>query len=845
MAKNGMMHHGFCTQQIRVLARSRSRGWVRPDLLRIISVLALAASIALVAILSPALHRLLSNKVQGAPTNFKYWTLGVRQTQGVHYHFDSSAIEKLSQIDSGQIRIAAHVISAPEDINAGRVHAAAHVEFYVGDYFQALHLPVRWMRTLGAGAEHSRPSGIVITSRLAQRLFGTDQHALGKPLSVHNPNTPYTIDTFVVGVLPKANRFHGVLGGPPASAWLDFRAYASLRGFKFRPPKTTDGITFKSNFQFDGVPVLVSAPSAITAPQLHVTLTNLWQAAVAQGAVGTGSGFAVYPGYTGDPTATTASRRRTRSVLFVAYAVLAVALLNFLFAILIRNVKDRRRHEMLHVLGQTSQMLFLDRLYAAFRTSLVLFACSICMVPLAFALQKRIVSFSGISAIDYEPWATSLGYGLALIGAVWALQILVEIASIRMLRSETFTPSIPARFAYQLVSTVEYMLATMLAIVAASAVSLLVTMSSTDLGIFGHPATIIGIAPRTLPGIGVPDTPSGNESAVSANNLALDAVYGAIRETVLTASAGAGPIPDVSQYYTPDMATLSAGGRRASICIHSVGPGWIEAASAHLMTGESIRRTDHADIIISVPSAASLFGIVSQSLGSSVLMRQGNTDKPYTVVGVISPFVVDASMTPCAVALTNVYGQVGNFSNNGGHFVVRPVVSDALVPVLKGRIDAALARADTKLRVETVESSDRLWWQLLAPYTLQSAIYLLVALTGALIAISGAFAQLLYAVAMRRQNNAIYSALGRKPSHIYRGLLMEFFAPIAIGMVAAVVVLTWLVARFGYISSMHVAVWSLPSFSALAILFLATVMVLHFPARRAARAEPAESLHEL
>ena len=844
MAKNGTVQ-GLRMRQRGLWACTRSRGLVRPDLLRLISVLALAVGIALVATLSPALHRVLSNKVQGAPANLEYWTLGVRRAQGVHYHFDSGTIEKLSRITSGQIRIAAPVISAPENLGAGRMHAAANVEFYVSDYFQTLHLPVRWMRALGRDAGRSKPSGIVITSALARRLFGTEQHALGKPLTIHSPGMPYKIDTFVVGVLPRTNRFHGVLGGPPAAAWLDFHAYASLRGFKFRPPKVTGNITFNSDFQFDGVSALITTPATISLPQLQVALDNLWQAVVAQGAAETGSGFAVYPGYTGDPTATTALRQRIRSVLFVTYAVLAVALLNFLFAVLIRNVKDRRRQEMLHVLGQTSHMLFLDRLYAAFRTSLVLIVCTICMVPLAFALQKRIVSLSGINAIDYEPWATSLGYGLALIGAVWALQILVEIASIRMLRSETFAPSIPARFAYQLVSAVEYMLATVLAIVAASAFSLLLIMGNTDLGIFSHSATVIDIAPRTLPGIGGSDTMAGIENAVSANNLALDAVYGAIRETVPASSAGTGPIPEASQSYSSNMASLSADGRRASICINSAGPGWIEAASAHLVAGKSIRPTDHGDIIISTPTAESLFGTVSQSLGSSVLMHLGNIEKPYTIVGVISPVVVNASMIPCAIALSNVYNQANNFNRNGGHFVVRPVVPSAAVPILKRRINHALVRANTKLRVKTVDSSQHLRWQLLAPYTLQSAIYLFVALTGALIAISGAFAQLLYAVAMRRRNNAIHLALGRKPSHIYLGLLMEFFAPIATGMITAVVVLAWLVARFGYISSMQVAVWSLPSFSALMILFLATAMVLHFPARRAARAEPAESLHEL
>ena len=223
----------------------------------------------------------------------------------------------------------------------------------------------------------------------------------------------------------------------------------------------------------------------------------------------------------------------------------------------------------------------------------------------------------------------------------------------------------------------------------------------------------------------------------------------------------------------------------------------------------------------------------------------GHIHKHFTVVGVISPFVVNASMIPCAVALTNIYGRVGDFSDNGGHFVVRPVVPDAVVPILKNRINAALLRAATKLRVKTVETSAHLWRQLLAPYIFQSVMYLVIALTGALIAIGGALAQLLYAVAAGRRTSAIYSALGLKPTRIYRGLLIEFLLPVVIAILVAIVVLASAVARFRYIIGKQIVVLSASSIAAVAILLLAAIVVLHFPARRAARAEPAQSLHEL
>ncbi len=822
---------------------------VRLDLLRFISVLALAAGIALVAVFTPALDRMLSHKVQGAPEDFKYGTLGIRRAQGVRYHFDSGTIEKLSRVATGkQVSIAARVNSTPDIISAGRVAAKVHIEFYIGDYFQALHLPVLWLHTQNASMDNSRSRGIVITESLAQHLFGSAHGVLGRPLAVRNPGTPYVIKTFIVGILPDSSGFHGLFGGPPTSAWLNFPAYASLRGFKFTPPKTVDGVTYKSTFQFDGIPVLVSVPDTMNAARLQVVLDNLWQEAVVQGLFVNARGFVIYPGYTSSPVATTTARQRTRLVQVIAYVICIVALLNFLFAILIHNLKERQRSEMLDVLGRTSRMLVADRLIAAAKTGAALLAISACMVPLAFALQRRVGIFTAVLASGHAAWTISFGYVLASLGIVFLLQFLVDVASIRALSSGKFGTLAGARLAYQIVGTVEYILAGMLVIVAASAITAMVSASRADMGIFKGGASIITVTRKTksLPSLAVPDSPTGFEQAISANNLALDAAYAAILKTDPSAAVGFGPIPDVSQYGGMSQSALVANGRRADICVFAAGPGWQEAAGARLLAGQSISKAAGASIVISSRSAATLFGSAVRAIGGSVHLINGTIYKLYTVVGVIRPFVVDASMVPCPAALTPIYGRMNDFNQNGGHFVVRPVVPHAISTVLMERIDAALARAGTQLQVKSVQTSDDLRQQLLAPYILQSAIYLLVALTGALIAISGTFAQLLYAVAMRRRNAAICSALGRKPSHIHLGLLGEFLAPPVIGLVTANVLAAWLVARFKYdINGGYISVLSLSSFTALAILFLVTVMVLHFPARRAARAEPAESLHEL
>ncbi|MHB1873150.1 MAG: hypothetical protein ACYCT1_20235, partial [Steroidobacteraceae bacterium] len=65
------------------------------------------------------------------------------------------------------------------------------------------------------------------------------------------------------------------------------------------------------------------------------------------------------------------------------------------------------------------------------------------------------------------------------------------------------------------------------------------------------------------------------------------------------------------------------------------------------------------------------------------------------------------------------------------------------------------------------------------------------------------------------------------------------------GAVLALLFTPWLAQQFALLSGAQVAPFGSATWIALAVLLLAVFLVAHFPARRAARAEPAESLHEL
>jgi ABC-type antimicrobial peptide transport system permease subunit len=71
---------------------------------------------------------------------------------------------------------------------------------------------------------------------------------------------------------------------------------------------------------------------------------------------------------------------------------------------------------------------------------------------------------------------------------------------------------------------------------------------------------------------------------------------------------------------------------------------------------------------------------------------------------------------------------------------------------------------------------------------------------------------------------------------------------VILGMAGALLALLftpWLAQQFALLSGAQGAAFGWATWIALTVLLLAVFLVAHIPARRAARAEPAESLHEL
>jgi ABC-type antimicrobial peptide transport system permease subunit len=127
----------------------------------------------------------------------------------------------------------------------------------------------------------------------------------------------------------------------------------------------------------------------------------------------------------------------------------------------------------------------------------------------------------------------------------------------------------------------------------------------------------------------------------------------------------------------------------------------------------------------------------------------------------------------------------------------------------------------------------------------QSRVFTAIALFAWGIALSGIFALLRLYLAQRRRLLAIESALGATPRRTYFGVILGTLAVAGIGAIIALLLVPWLATQYALLSGAQVAPYGAATWIALTVLLLAVFLVAHFPARRAARAEPAESLHEL
>jgi ABC-type antimicrobial peptide transport system permease subunit len=164
---------------------------------------------------------------------------------------------------------------------------------------------------------------------------------------------------------------------------------------------------------------------------------------------------------------------------------------------------------------------------------------------------------------------------------------------------------------------------------------------------------------------------------------------------------------------------------------------------------------------------------------------------------------------------------------------------------LRSRLNAAFVQAGLRLKILSIRTTnqERAW--LAQKQIDQARILGAIALFAWAVALSGVFVQLRLFLAMRRHLAAIYAALGAGPCHLYGSVMATALAMSLTGIILSLLFIPWVARQFAFLSGATVSPYAASTWIALVLLLLAVGAVVHGPARRAACADPAESLHEL
>ena len=278
--------------------------------------------------------------------------------------------------------------------------------------------------------------------------------------------------------------------------------------------------------------------------------------------------------------------------------------------------------------------------------------------------------------------------------------------------------------------------------------------------------------------------------------------------------------------------------------------GWLRAGELQLLAGQnfSSHNPDPRDILIDARVADSLFGSAQAAVGRLLHKRGGHNS--YRVRGVIAPLHIlgpgRSAITSYVVPATaHLHGFNNSFELWGGHILIRPRVRGARYAALRASVERVFAKDAPYLEVGSIESSTEVLNRLERPQRVLATVFGTAAGFGLLIALTGLVVFLRLFLAMRKRVDAIRQALGASPRRQYRGVLLGTLALGVAGAVLALLFTPWLAQQFTELSRAQVSPFGWPTWVALAVLLLAVALVAHFPARRAARAEPIESLHEL
>ncbi|MHB1992671.1 ABC transporter permease [Metallibacterium scheffleri] len=824
----------------------------------------LALAIAAAALAFATLRVLDSGAIPGTASGYRYYTLGAMRSTGPSFDLSSGALQALqgNWADGVSAGMALYgqgfQVRTPTQSGMGRL---ARGELVTGAYLETLHPRLRAGRLLGPADIDDCMPVAVISAGLAHALYGGSAVAVGRSLALASKGTTPSVPVRVVGVL--AAGFHGAYGARDTALWLPVSLAPVINQMPFKACTPQFPHNGGKNFSISGPPAVLSAPARVSLAQLDTLLANAWQRLPASAHGKAQLGLVVSAPFSLSPQERLRAAHRTELYLALSIAALALATINVFTLRWLALVRRRHVLQLERVLGATRA--YLRRRYVL-RTA---------ALALALLLASAVLSTLGYAALhalaghDSVLWA-SLTLASLLRELAWVLPLLLLVVVLAealpllvLLQRERIDGG--SRVALSRadrgigigVLVAEVLLAAVMSCAAAWALHYAWQQRHADLGMLHAPASVVSIARK--PGSG-PDivsittttTTTTNKSgstktrsvSESAQGLLLHALRAALASALPGHELALGPLPGHEQMTQPE--SYTAGRRATSALGVSASPQWLHAASVSLLTGNnfSAHQPDPAAVLIDARTARALFGHVRAAVGQT--LQSGMPTRTLRVIGVIVPLYLQGPDHDAQqVVIDDARTGMAFFPLLGGNLLVRPRIGAAQQQRVRAALDAALQRQAPTLQVTRIESSQQVLARLTRTQTRQAQVFLAIALFAWAIALSGVAAHLRLYLAMRRRLAAIRSALGAGPRRLYGEVLGGTLALAGAGIALSLLAAPWLAQQFAFLSGAQVSPFGLATWIALVVLLLAVFLVAHFPARRAARAEPATSLHEL
>ena len=800
----------------------------------------LALAIAASTLAFAVLHAWDSPSISGAAPGYRYLALGYQRASGDDYaSLDSSTLVKLlPKLPSAWrlgIGFAQHVALG---VRPGKNLPRWNIALVYGDYLQALHLHPLAGRLIDLREQQDGTPVIVLSATLARHWFGSVPAAVGR--SVYDT---HGLALRVIGVLP-AN-FAGTDGldsSKPTQGWIPgpLMTLISVGKWPFPKGKFPTG-DLLAKIPMAGPAPLLSVPGATSRPQLRAQLAQFYAQSVSVLPKDL-TGLATAAPYSVFPTVQRQYAQRMRLFFGLAFATLILAAVNVLVLQWLRYLQRRGTLRLERVLGARRGYLLRRYAWSSLLVAAGLGIGALLLVALGALLLRHLAPNLDAVLTAHALLRPLLGLLpplVLLVALAQALPMFVLLARERLDSAQRVSGARGDRAFGSVLLAGEITLGALMSVLAAWAIGYAWRSTHQNIGFLDRPATIVQV------------TPNGDIDALLAhvdpakNRLQLQQALRLLAGGQALTPAGIGPaIHPNSGFDFPT--TVSAGARTVSVCNEEVTPGWLQASGVRIIAGRGFAAT-HAQpdtVLLDVRLAASLFGSAQAAVGRNVT-EPGNK-KPRRVIGVVAPVYLHGTRRDgCPVLFADMRDNNFGLLGDPHSLIVGARLDGGQRAALRQRLTAFFAREHLGLAIKSIRGTTQTRDWLAAQQITQSRVFTAIALFAWGIALSGIFALLRLYLAQRRRLLAIESALGATPRRTYFGVILGTLAVAGIGAIIALLLVPWLATQYALLSGAQVEPYGAATWLALAVLLLAVFLVAHFPARRAARAEPAESLHEL